>query len=222
MFRRWRHLLPDDVELVLVTMPGRERRVAELPLDHYPTAMKHLTEHLGEVLRTPYALFGHSMGALLALGLAAFQEEAGRPPSRLLVSGCPAPGTRNDRNAREWTDAELIDELRRHGGTAPEILNSPELLELVLPLYRADLAVCDSFRPPPKPLTTPISVLGGDRDVGTEALEPWRDWSRAEVVIRVFPGGHFFVNGEAEQAVIGSVIADLSPSPRLPLAERRR
>jgi surfactin synthase thioesterase subunit len=210
MFRRWGRALPDDVELVLVTMPGRERRVLEAPITDYPTAAADVTAHLADVVRSPYALFGHSMGALLALGVAARLESAGSPPLRLVVSGCPAPQEWPDRRSGHLSDAQLVEGLRRHGGTDPEIFRTPSLLELVLPIYRADLLVCDSFRPPATPLSTPISVLGGDRDdFGAPELAGWRDWSSAEVTVRMFPGGHFFVNGESESAVIGSLATDL-------------
>ncbi|MBC3841446.1 thioesterase [Streptacidiphilus sp. 4-A2] len=119
MFRGWPAALPADIEVLTVQLPGREVRIAETPLTDYREAVTRCFTALRPLLDRPYALFGHSMGALLAYGVAVTARRMYAPsPQRLLVSGCAGPGSRPDRPARgQWSDAELVEDLRELGGT---------------------------------------------------------------------------------------------------------
>lgn len=199
MYFPWREALPPEVDLVLVQLPGREARIAEPPA----ATMQEVVDALADALPTdlPLAYFGHSLGALVAY------ETARRvPPLHLFASGHRAP---DDPAARppvhDASDARLDDELRRLGGTPPEVMRNAELMALVRPAFRADLALRAAYRcEPGPPLPCGISALGGrdDPDVPPESLEGWRRHARGTFETRVFDGGHFYLHEGAKGDVL--------------------
>ncbi|NUT47467.1 MAG: thioesterase [Saccharothrix sp.] len=216
MYREWARRLPSEVEVLPVQLPGREGRLAEPPVEDYLAAVKALADGIGPLLDGPYVLFGHSMGALLAFGLAALRREDGlRQPERLIVSGMPAPN-RYDRAGEhalaESDDDGLVASLVERGGTAGAALANPELLALVLPTLRADYRVCASLPEwTGEPFDFPIDVLSGaDDDITADALDDWRHCTRGRTGVRTFPGGHFYLTGESEDAVLDAVAATLA------------
>ncbi|MFC8452053.1 thioesterase II family protein [Kitasatospora sp. NPDC057223] len=214
MYRDWPARLPADIEVVAVQLPGRETSIGEPWLTDYQEVVDQLHAALRPQLDRPYALFGHSMGALLAYGVALAALRCGdRPPGRLLVSGSAGPGAEPSRPDRaDWPDAELVEDLRSMGGTPEEVLASRELLDLILPALRADYAVCRSFRHPDEALLDcPVSVLGGLEDsVSLDGLHRWSGTTRAATSVRTFPGGHFFLTGESAPGVLAAVTQDLA------------
>ncbi len=214
MYRGWPAGLPADVEVVAVQLPGRETAIGRPCLSDYREAVEQLSAALRPGFDRPYALFGHSMGALLAYGVAAAARQRGdRAPERLLVSGSAGPGFASGRPDRaDWSDGELVEDLRSMGGTPEEVLANRELVGMILPTLRADYAICRSFHRPDGPLLDcPVSVLGGEDDtVSLDALHHWSTVSRASTTVRTFPGGHFFLTGESAAGVLAAVSQDLS------------
>ncbi|OLT15424.1 hypothetical protein BJF78_01535 [Pseudonocardia sp. CNS-139] len=91
-FRRWVDLLAPQVAPVRVQLPGREDRAGEPPLHRVEDIVAGLAPQLLASVRGPFALYGHSMGALVAFELARTLDAAGRAPLHLFVSGRgPAP-----------------------------------------------------------------------------------------------------------------------------------
>lgn len=217
LYRDWPAAIPADVEVLAVQLPGREARLAEPHLTDYGQVVEQLFAAMRPLLDRPYALFGHSMGALIAYGIAMTAPRVGpQAPTRLTVSGCPGPGSAPRKPGRaRWSDAKLVEDMREMGGTPEEVLQHVGLLELILPTLRADYGVYESFRPPAGPqLACPVSVFGGQDDsVTVEELERWRGTTRAHTSVRLFPGGHFFLMGESTQAVFDAVTADLAVRP---------
>jgi len=209
VFRTWWQALPADIEVCAVRLPGRDGRRSE-PLISRLTPLVHaLADGLGPQLAQPYALYGHSMGARVAYELAREQRRRGRPePALLIVSGRRAPHLRDPDPMHQLATPQLIERMRRLGGTPEAVLREPELMELLLPVVRADLAVneVESHRPEP-PLACPIVAFGGaiDERCRPDELEPWRDHTRSAFTHQIFPGGHFFLNTAS-----GELLAALS------------
>lgn len=216
-YRMWATGLPQDVEVLAVHLPGRESRFTEPPMTDYHRAVEAVYAGVRPALDPlPYAIFGHSMGALLAYGLALTAARMGSPaPEHLLLSGVGGPrGTPPKTGRGHWGDTELVADLRAMGGTTAEILENPELLDILLPILRADYTLCESFRAAPPtgpPLSVPVTVLGGADDDCTPAdLACWADVCSGPFAQHTFSGGHFFLTRESAQPVLATVTSAVS------------
>jgi medium-chain acyl-[acyl-carrier-protein] hydrolase len=157
------------------------------------------------LLDRPFAFFGHSMGGLVAFELARSLRLTRDPlPSRLFISGTRAPTMPDsDPPLGPLSDSEFLVEIRRRYEAMPkDVLESAELLELLLPGLRADFELLESHRHRIEPpLDVPITALGGleDHRVGEVALAAWAEQTRGEFEMCLFPGAHFFIqSGETQ------------------------
>ncbi|MEU1003523.1 thioesterase II family protein [Streptomyces tibetensis] len=192
-------LLRPHVEVRAVQYPGRQDRRLETPVADIGELASVVARKLqDEETAAPYAFFGHSMGALIAYETARILEERGaRPPRRLFLSARGAPGPRRSPHDVLPDDEAVLAAVRRLGGTGVALLDDPELVAMVLPALRADYAALAAYSwTPGEPLHTPVTVLCGDADpvVSVEEAAGWRAFTRAETEVRVFPGGHFYVD----------------------------
>ncbi|MEE1803258.1 thioesterase II family protein [Streptomyces sp. NPDC101062] len=201
-FATWRGLAPAGMTVCPVQPPGRAERFRETPYDRLDTLLDGLTEALRTQFTGVYALYGHSVGALVAFELARRLRRAGaRPPVHLFVSGRAAPQLPDGRKQlRDLPTGELLDEVAAMGGTPPEVLREESLMAALLPLLRADFAVNETYayREEP-PLDLPLTVFGGRDDPRAREAEllAWESLTTADFDIRLFPGGHFFINDAA-------------------------
>jgi medium-chain acyl-[acyl-carrier-protein] hydrolase len=213
MFRGWAGRLP-GAEVCLVQLPGREARRREPPFTRWEPLVQALAEVLEPWLDRPFALFGHSMGALLGFELARRLRRAGkRTPAALIASGRNAP-------SRPWglprlsrlSDDALALWMRRLGGTPREVLEDPDLRGAILPVLRVDMALCESYAyEPGAPLSCAISAYAGLQDPHTDlpSLEAWRGECARDFAVRCFAGDHFFLRS-AEDEVLGALARELT------------
>lgn len=214
VFQSWRDMLPADMTLFGVEYPGHGSRISEPAIDRIDVLAGHLAGALARVPPAPYALFGHSMGALTAFEMS--HRLAGRgmlSPTLLVVSGHGAaslPST--DRPVHACPDDEFIARLRELNATPPEVLDTPELIELMMPILRADFRAAETYVPARRPkLSIPIVAYGGlrDPDVDRDQLLAWADETTARCTVRMFPGDHFFLRTAREQ-VVAALTRDLT------------
>lgn len=211
VFRPWQRDLPPEVEVCAVQLPGRERHWEPPAFTSLSRLVDALVEVLRPLLDRPYVLAGHSMGGTIAFELAR-RLQLRRPPVQVIVSGTRAPHLPAPRGPRHvLPDNELVQELRRMGGTPREVLENEELMALVLPLVRADLELNDTHvHSPGPPLDCPLSAFGGLHDpiVPVEAVEGWRLYTRGGFRARMFEGDHFFIHTHHAD-LLGEVLDDL-------------
>ncbi|WP_223488009.1 thioesterase II family protein [Pseudomonas sp. A-RE-19] len=207
VYSRWRRQLPPWLQLQPVELPGRGARYDEpLQTDMRALALQLAREHKPS-LHGPYALFGHSLGALLACEMAhAFRALGAAEPVALFASGTAAPTLRSDYDrgfAEPQSDEQLIEQLRNFQGTREDVLANQELMSLTLPILRADFMLCGRFRPMQRPLLKcPVHVLGGKEDKATtEQLIGWSQETLGSFSVDMMTGGHFFIH-EHEAKVI--------------------
>lgn len=226
VYHAWPAVAPGWLEVCGVELPGRGRRLAEPSYLSLTPLVRDLADALEPALDRPYALFGHSMGGLLAFELTRILRRRGKPlPSRLFVSAIASPDTPSDRpSVHAAADADIKARLRDLGGTPPELLDDDELMTLMLPVLRADFSIVETYeyRDEP-PLAVPLTVFGAMADslVRPAALAGWRRQSSRDSRIRLFPGDHFFLHGAAPE-LIGAISGDLGRTATQTNAPRER
>ncbi len=213
IFRPWADGLPKTVEVWAAQPPGRETRLSEPPIAHISPLVEAAARAMSPYLDKPFALFGHSVGALAAFELARyFRRQRGLLPVHLLVSAHPAPHVPDpDPPVHDLPQDEFVAELRRYSGTPEMVLENPELLELFGPILRADFAINETYtyiQEPP--LDCPISVLAGtdDHKGSRPDFEAWREYTTADFSLRMFQGGHFFIHS-ASALVLQAISREL-------------
>ena len=190
--------MPPEIELKVLHMPGRGSRHAESAETDFATLIATLSQVLPLEIDAPYALYGHSLGALIAFELARDMGRSGRnQPTQLFVSGCPAPNLIANRSPiSDLPEAAFVEELRRLGGTPEDVLDDGALLQLMLPTLRSDMALLESYvLSDDSPLDCPILALGGsvDRIASRNDIEGWRGYTAAGFGVKLFDGDHFFI-----------------------------
>jgi surfactin synthase thioesterase subunit len=215
IYRLWPKSLPADVEVVVVVMPGRDPRTRATSGALPPGSMAEL---IGPCLtaiaemqaadRMPFALFGHSMGALIAYELTVAMEAAStdplQRPAHLFVSGRRAPDELHEGTLiHGLPDEQFLDRMQRRYNAVPEaVRHEPELLALFLPGLRADVQVFETYAPlTDRRVECPVRVYGGagDRQPPPDALPGWQRAAERDISVRVFPGGHFYLNDERDE-----------------------
>ncbi len=197
LYRSWVRMLAPEISVLPVQLPGREERIDEPPCSDMQALTETLADGLTPLLREPFALYGHSMGASIAFHLALELRRRGLPsPDRLFLAARSAPHIpASDPPVAETSDEGLVERLARYAGTPQEILDHPELLSLVLARLRSDLALTESAIPfSETPLDVPFTVLAGEHDK-TAPMHLTIGWSRyttAPTDLVLVSGGHFF------------------------------
>lgn len=196
-FFHWPDLLPEEIEVHVAQLPGRERRRHEpLPRDG-ETLLSELATAAAALETLPLAFYGHSMGALLAFEVARRRQTVAQPPVHLFIAARRAPHLRGPlKPLHHLPDKEFLWQLQHRWGALPRaIIDNPELVDYFLPVIRADIAMLETYQyQPGAPLRCPITVYGGQHDPSTAAsdLEAWRDQTERDFRLRIFDGDHFF------------------------------
>ncbi len=199
--RTWALETPSTVELLACAYPGRDEAP---PLDRIDRVVPRLVDAMvaskERPLERPFVLYGHSIGAWVAFEVARALRTRGLPgPRALVVSGRQAPSCPPRFSAiGRLGDADFLAAvIERYNAIPQAVLDEPELLAMLLPGLRADLAMGESYRwDDPTPLDLPIFAYGGDQDpfVDEAELAAWRSCSTAPVHVERWAGGHFFVD----------------------------
>jgi medium-chain acyl-[acyl-carrier-protein] hydrolase len=211
-FRTWPDELPAGVELLAIEPPGRETRAKEPLVHQLASYVTQLADAIGPQLDAPFAIFGHSLGALVGFAFARELRRRGLPaPVQLFMSGRRAPQIEDVQGIHALPDPEFTAWLRRLGGIPDAVFQEPELLAYFFPILRADLEVNAATIAAGEPLDCPITAMRGVADdrVTAEQLDGWQAQTRAAFDREVFPGGHFFIQ-TARPAVLGSLAQRLA------------
>ncbi len=205
LYRAWRRNLPATVSVVPVELPGRESRFREPAISEMGPLVDTLASVLGRLFTTPFAFFGHSMGALVAFELARrLQRDRGISPVHLFLSGRRPPDLA-PLHAPFFAlpRDQFVDRVQHWYDAFPAmVLERPALLDPFLPTLRADMKLLDTYVfQPGEALACPITALGGLRDHAAPpaSLRGWARHTHSETTQRVFPGRHFYIRDAADE-----------------------
>lgn len=220
LYQPWRALLGPDIDVCPILLPGRESRRRETPERRVEPLLEPLFGELLPLADRPYALFGHSMGTVLAFEMAQrFARRHWRQPSALLVSGRRAPHLPSRRPPYSGLpDAEFLEAVASLNGTPTAMLEAPDLLRLFLPALRADFQLVEAYRPGgSEVLGCPVEVLlaTSDPEITRVEADEWARWTTGRFAVTEFPGDHFYLAG-GRGDVVSFVRDRLSPADPLP------
>lgn len=216
-FYTWANSLPTAIEVCPVELPGRGTRLTEPLHNRLARLVETAAQGLLPALDKPFALFGHSMGALVSFELARYLRRYGVEPVHLFVSGHGAPQLPDEEPPiHALPEAEFVARVRGLNGTPDEVWQHPELRDLLIPILRADFAMCETYQfQPDEPLRHPISALAGlgDPYVSRGHMEGWRAHTAGAFSLRMFPGDHFYLHTD-RYLLLQTIARDLSPHLR--------
>lgn len=213
----WQNGLGVQVATLPIHLPGRGTRFLDPIVTSVPVLVEQITDGIGSCLRAPYALFGHSYGALLAFEIARSCRHRGLPsPSMLFVAGFRGPQTPAfSIAAAESSDDDLVNWLEEGSGTRDPVLEHPDFRRLFLDMLRGDLTAIASYQYTPEPpLKCPIVAFAGEQDSVAPRREmlSWRHETAERFNLHVLPGRHLFVRTAESQLLplIGKELAMLA------------
>jgi surfactin synthase thioesterase subunit len=210
VYSSWKKPLLPDIEVIPIELAGRGGKTdvpfyRSLSGDGTDDIMAQLGRHLDG---SPFAIFGHSMGALFAYEVGhRIQAETGRRPIHMFFSGRGAPHLkRADRIVHLLPDAEFQAEIMKLGGTPKELFEQEELAKVFLPVLRADYRLVETYEPLPlhlaEPLDCDVTVLWGTEDqYNREDAEAWRHYTKRRCRVEAFQGNHFFIHAYKAQVI---------------------
>lgn len=200
IFHGWKEYLNDVAIVKPLLLPGRERRINEIPADSMRDLALNTFQENSLDLDRPWAIFGHSMGASLAWEMAVIADQNNRiqKPKLLIVSGRASPDLIPlKKPIHLLPDSEFIEKLRDLGGTPQEVLDNEEMMNFLLPMLRGDFKRSETWEPSDHTLqSTPILSLGGldDNESTLSRISNWSLRTKSWHKNCIFPGGHFYIN----------------------------
>lgn len=215
-YRGWAEAADPSIDVLYVQLPGRENRLRERPLTSMQAVVEEAVNAMLPEMDRPFALYGHSLGGILAFETAvALRERTGQLPLHLFVSASRAPHLPYDfPPLTGLPDIAFLDELHRRYESIPnQLMEDPEIRDLLLPCLRADLTVLETYRyHRGDALACGITCFGGlqDRTVARDALEAWRQHTTKEFRLQMLAGNHLFLQ-PAKKELVAAINETLRP-----------
>lgn len=197
-YSEFKRFLPEPIEFYNLELPGRGTRALEPLLDTIDAMTEDLCRQMEDKLNSDYAIFGHSLGALLAYTTCkCLQRKGFKSPKILFVSGQGALSLSENKERYLLPDDRFADLLLEMGGTPEELLMDKDFCRYFLPIIKADFKAIEQYhyRPDDVKLSLPVVVLAGTKeDISDEAAGLWREETDGECSLHRFEGGHFFIH----------------------------
>jgi len=209
-YRDFRKYLPEHIAVTATDPPGHGRRMREPLLTDIHDMTEDIFRSIKDSLNEPCAIFGHSMGSLLGYLLCKKISDAGKyAPLHLFVSGRYAPSVESrEKDLHKLPRNEFIRKIKTYGGLPKEVAESEELMDLFVPIIKADFQAVSEYRyEPSEPLDIPLTVMiGEEEDTSYEEALRWQEMTARKISVRQFSGGHFFIFDHLPE--IGKLIAE--------------
>lgn len=184
-------------ELCPLELPGRGKRIGEpLIVDENQAIEDYVAQLTAKRNKSPFIIFGHSMGASLGLKVTEKLEKLGDPPCWLIVSGNAGPGMSDNKIRSKMNDVDLKFELKSLGGVPEEVFENMDLYNFFIPIMKADFQLLEEapeishgFR-----IQTPICAIMGDQETQVDNIENWGNYTAGDFRYQILNGNHFFIH----------------------------
>ncbi|KAM6959147.1 S-acyl fatty acid synthase thioesterase, medium chain [Aplochiton taeniatus] len=208
-YARWGKVLNSSIEVYAVILPGRERRAKQSFFRSMQQIVDEVIDVLVPVLKEkPFALFGHSMGAITSFAVATALKKIHKlEPIHIFLSGASAPYSETRISAPKrsnQSDEDFLTWMTSIGGTPPELLANPEVLKLFLPALKSDLQIVEDYscNQPDSPLIScPVTCFDGKQDISHD-LQAWKAISSGDFTVKMLEGPHFYLKDSTNEKVI--------------------
>ena len=202
-FTPWVKQLAGNTELIAIQAPGRAARLFETPYNDMDLLVDELLTLIPSLLDKPVIFYGHSLGSRVAFELMTRLKARGMPlPVHFIASGSRGPQTKaKDNITYHLPDDAFMEELVNLNGTPKAVLENKELMELCLPLLRADFQIAETYQYTSEiTFDCPVTVLGGEQDskITFEQLQGWQEFFAVPADVQMLPGDHFFIDSQPE------------------------
>lgn len=199
VFKGWQETFSEDVDVFTVYLPGREGRFCEEPIGDLAVLVEQLSEAIASFIDIPYIFVGHSNGALIAFELARKIADADQnKPLHIVLSAKRSPDLPPEKPfIHNLPYDDLIEELRQLAAIPSEVLDDRDMMEMFLPMIRADFAIGADYDFSETPqLSCNASLFWGreDEEVPKQDVLEWKKFIAGNVLERDFAGGHLFID----------------------------
>jgi external thioesterase TEII len=196
----YRFLMPmlGGFDVITPELPGRGKRTNEALIHDFGKAAEDLYGQISASLDGDrFFIYGHSMGAYLALRVANLLEIAGNGPTGIVVSGNAGPGmVRKDKKFRHLMEKkELTGELRQMRGIPEELLSNDEVFSFFEPVLRADFEIAEKHGLDGEPaIKAPLYAIMGSQEENASEISNWSRFTTGNFYSEVLEGDHFFIH----------------------------
>ncbi|MDO5973612.1 thioesterase II family protein [Flavivirga jejuensis] len=194
---------PVDFEMISIELPGRGKRIKEKLITSYVDAIQDMYKQISNRLNgEDFIIYGHSLGAALALGIEDMLEKDNKFSQCVIVSGNAGPGIKREKNRSSLNRNDFITMLKELGGLPKELLESEELLDFVLPILRADFKILEGdFLINDIIIESPIIAIMGDEEKEINKINNWKKHTKSNFKSYVLKGNHFFIYNNVKELV---------------------
>jgi len=199
-YRQLEQVCPPNLVMKTVEPPGRGMRIAEPLVEDAHAVADDMLAQVRPIIaeaQQPYAIYGHSMGALIGYLLTKRIIAEGLPqPIQLIVTGRRSPSVGYTHPPRHLLPkAEFLEVLRNYGGSSEAALAEPEVMAVYEPIIRADFKVVETYQhQATAPFDVPLlAVIGRNEEVTLEEAQRWQELTSVPITVKQFPGNHFFI-----------------------------
>lgn len=208
IYLRWNSLLSEQIEVVPLELPGRGKRFSSKLCGSMAELIEDLYVHVkDQINEQPYAIYGHSLGGLVAYELSVkLMEQGHRLPMHLFLSGCNPPHLRyGEENLHTLPDALFLERIIKLGGTAVELQSNPEMMRVFVPIIKSDYKIYELYAGTGKVTELPVdfSVMTGTNDplMPMEHGRQWKKYTQGSFRLIEMQGGHFFIHDQLDRVI---------------------
>lgn len=195
VFRDWEDELPASAIVAPVDYP-RDPKSGAVCFRQVADLVDAAFAAVNPTLPDRVALYGHSLGAVVAFEFARRLAQSGREPLGVFVSGRSAPGAvRSEPAIGDLSPGAFQEKVLSWGGFSRTIERDSQLLEYFTGALRADMELAESYRPLLRPqLSCPLVAFSAldDRIAPPLSVWAWAEATKGDYRHDILPGDHFF------------------------------